>query len=75
MLGFLISCFFRMPPLWLCFAVMVPMLLDGFIQLLTRYESTNPRRLVTGLLFGYGLAGFFVITNIMAFRFGYNLVQ
>ncbi len=30
----------------------LPMVADGFLQLLTHYESTNYRRLVTGFLFG-----------------------
>lgn len=35
--------------------LMLPMLLDGFVQLLTTYESTNFRRFVTGFLFGFAL--------------------
>lgn len=35
---------------------LVPIGLDGTIQLLTDYESTNPRRLITGLLAG-GVTG------------------
>lgn len=35
--------------------LMIPMILDGFVQLLTSYESTNLRRLLTGLLFGFAL--------------------
>lgn len=34
-----------------------PLVLDGGIQLLTSYESTNIRRLWTGVLFGYALMG------------------
>jgi len=37
----------------MCF---VPLAADGFIQLLTGYESTNIRRLVTGLPFGWIMA-------------------
>jgi uncharacterized membrane protein len=32
--------------------MLTPMLLDGFIQLLTEYTSNNIKRMVTGLLFG-----------------------
>lgn len=32
--------------------LMAPMVADGLIQLLTSYESTNLRRLLTGILFG-----------------------
>lgn len=28
--------------------------MDGFWQQLTAYESTNTKRLITGLLFGFG---------------------
>ncbi len=35
---------------------LVPIGLDGTIQLLTDYESTNPRRLITGLIAG-GVTG------------------
>ena len=73
MILFLVSCFFWMPPYWLCLVLMSPLIVDGFTQKLTRYESTNFRRVVTGLLFGYGLAGFFILNNIYSFRFGYNL--
>lgn len=32
--------------------MMVPMVFDGFLQLLTSYESKNYRRCMTGILFG-----------------------
>ncbi|MDI6917945.1 MAG: DUF2085 domain-containing protein [Thermoplasmatales archaeon] len=36
-----------------------PMIVDGFLQLTTAYESTNPTRTLTGFLFGWILALFF----------------
>ena len=33
-------------------AALIPIGLDGTIQLLTDYESTNPKRLITGLIAG-----------------------
>ena len=36
----------------LVIAALVPIGLDGTIQLLTDYESTNPKRLITGLIAG-----------------------
>ncbi|MFL2940906.1 MAG: DUF2085 domain-containing protein [Candidatus Poseidoniales archaeon] len=36
----------------LVIAALIPIGLDGTIQLLTDYESTNPKRLVTGLMAG-----------------------
>ena len=36
----------------LIIAALLPIGLDGTIQLLTDYESTNPKRLITGLIAG-----------------------
>ena len=33
----------------------LPLILDGFLQLLTPYESTNVKRVLTGVPFGFGL--------------------
>lgn len=52
---------------------MLPMILDGGVQLVTSYESTNLRRFITGMLFGYALMRLFMVSTIWAFRFGYNL--
>jgi len=35
--------------------LILPMIIDGFTQLLTSYESKNYCRLITGLLFGFSL--------------------
>lgn len=47
--------FTYVPSLYLCLAIAIPMIVDGFTQLRTSYESTNNRRLITGLLFGYAI--------------------
>ena len=44
------------PPAWACGLLLLPLVADGFLQALTPYESTNLRRLATGVLFGFGLA-------------------
>lgn len=36
----------------------LPMAFDGGIQLVTSYESINPIRMITGLLFGFGFSAF-----------------
>ena len=54
-------------------ALLVPMAADGGLQALTPYESGNLRRLVTGLLFGYGLTALFLISTAWAFRFGMGI--
>lgn len=38
-------------------ALMLPMSIDGSLQLVSPYLSATPQRLVTGLLFGIGYAG------------------
>ena len=50
--------------------LLVPMLVDGGVQAATRYESTNLRRLFTGICFGYGIICLFLLTTGYAFRFG-----
>ncbi len=66
---------FWLPPLWLTLVLMAPMVIDGMVQLKTAYESTNLRRLVTGLLFGWGLVGFLWVTGRVFYGFGYALMQ
>lgn len=51
----------------ICVFLMLALIADGFLQLLTRYESTNLRRLLTGILFGVGfyeLAAWSVIQTV-----------
>lgn len=74
LLAFVTFFFFRLN-IKLSLIIMIPMLLDGFIQLLTSYESTNFRRVITGFLFGFGLYTLFAYSNIFVFNFGYNLVR
>lgn len=38
--------------------LMIPMIIDGGIQALLRIESTNPRRSITGYIFGIAMAFF-----------------
>lgn len=52
--------------------LMLPMLLDGFIQSLTNYESNNFKRFITGLIFGYALCNIFIMSVIFTFKCGYN---
>lgn len=42
---------------WWIVAGLAPIMIDGTLQLLTAYESSNPVRLITGLLAG-AVAGF-----------------
>ena len=53
--------------------LLIPMVLDGGMQQATAYESTNFRRLVTGMLFGYGIFSLFLRSMVWTFRFGFSL--
>lgn len=68
-------CLFWRPPAWACLVIMLPMITDGSIQMITRCESTNLRRVTTGFLFGYALIALVVLVGIHAFRTGYALVR
>ena len=67
----MVSLWFYLPSWWLVLVLIVPMVADGFIQLKTRYESTNLRRLLTGIPFGYSLVAMFVLFTKGLYDFGY----
>lgn len=52
--------------------MMIPMLIDGFTQRLTTYESTNIRRFITGFLFGIGITSLFSWSVLYTFSNGYK---
>ena len=54
MAAILIVCGMIMP-FWLCVLCVIPLILDGGIQLLFGILSNNTRRFVTGILFGVGI--------------------
>ena len=57
-------------PVITCILLMIPMVIDGFLQLLTKYESNNFKRVVTGLLFGYGLVNLYLHSVIFTLHLG-----
>lgn len=67
------SVAFVRPPLWGLLVLMVPMVLDGGIQMFTSYESGNIRRLITGTLFGFALTDVFLLSTAAVFRYGMAL--
>lgn len=69
-LAALIAVWFLRPPYWLMAVMMVPMAADGLIQGLTEYESTNWRRLITGILFGFGITMIILMFLITVFKLG-----
>ena len=60
------------PSLIISVIMMIPMLIDGFTQRLTTYESTNIRRFITGFLFGIGLTSLFLLSVSYTFSNGYK---
>ena len=73
LLGFLFALatmFLYTPPVYVLVIALVPMILDGLIQRFTPYESGNIRRLLTGLLFGYGAICLFVLSVEAVFLLG-----
>ena len=64
--------FFSIGAVW-SVIFMIPLIADGFVQSLTKYESTNTRRFITGVLFGIGLTTLFVLSSAYAFETGKNL--
>ena len=67
------SCFFfRLSLLW-ALLIMLPMVVDGFFQMFTVYESNNRRRFVTGFLFGVGLITLFAIHTLYLYEIGLKI--
>ena len=73
MLVALFSCFFLRPTILVSMLLLIPLVIDGAVQLVTSYESNNIRRFITGVLFGYGLIMIVVLTTIVAFQYGLSI--
>lgn len=58
--GVLIAICKGYPSFWVVCLMMLPLVVDGFIQRLTAYESKNLRRLWTGILFGIAFIFMFI---------------
>ena len=61
------------PSVPLLFLLLIPMILDGALQQRTSYESTNIRRFITGLLFGYGATLLFILSYAAVLKYGFRL--
>ena len=70
--GILTFAFFNVSA-WVALILMLPMLFDGFLQSLTKYESNNIKRCITGFLFGYGLITLFIISSLWVMSKGYTI--
>jgi len=69
----LFSCFFFRLSVPVSLIIMVPMVVDGLIQLCTAYESNNRRRFITGFLFGYGAIMLLAVSTAVAFEHGLQI--
>lgn len=73
LIGILLGMFsfpFYHPTPWIAIWLMIPMLLDGFAQALTRYKSVNGLRFITGILFGYALIVLFASSVVAMYQYG-----
>ena len=54
LIGELVMLFSIIPPISILHSILlsIPMLIDGSVQKITHYRSTNVRRFITGFLFG-----------------------
>ena len=50
---------------YLMILLWIPMIIDGLVQKYTSYLSNNKRRLITGLLFGFGYIYVFMMLDKM----------
>lgn len=55
--------------------MMIPLILDGTIQMCTKYESNNSKRFITGILFGIALYALFVKWTVSAYLLGQKIVS
>ena len=60
LMGIPIAICFGCPDFWVACVLMIPLVVDGFTQRLTAYESNNMRRLWTGILFGIAFIFMFI---------------
>ena len=73
--GFLLaflSCAFLEVPAWWLLAIL-PGAADGFRQLRTAYESSNLRRLWTGVLMGWGTMSLLIYSFVWTWRLGWKV--
>lgn len=67
------ASFMSIMPIYLLLLMLVPLILDGYIQLTTSYVSTNSRRFFTGLIFGYSLTTLFFRSTYATFKYGVQI--
>lgn len=50
--------------------LMIPLIIDGTVQMFTKYESNNTKRFITGVLFGYSLVSIHIISMVYVYNLG-----
>lgn len=73
--GICIVIFYGYPRFFMIPLLMLPMVLDGFLQLLTPYKSGNIRRVVTGFLFGIAFVFLLIYFHIICVNIAGNIVK
>ena len=64
---------FVQPPIRYCIFFTLPLIIDGFVQRFTPYESNNTRRFISGVLFGYGIISIFMHFYLFVWLIGYDI--
>ena len=54
LIGLMFSLVVHLENFYLMVLLCIPMIIDGFVQKYTQYFSNNKKRLITGLIFGFG---------------------
>jgi uncharacterized membrane protein len=70
-LSFVLFVIGKLPPVYIAIALLIPLALDWSLQQFFHILSTNPRRLLTGILGGFGVGS--IIWTIVACCFSYLL--
>lgn len=74
-IGFVLLNIYSIPFL-ISVILLLPLIFDGFLQMLTKYESINRRRFITGLMFGIGIFPFmWYVTNYILAFFGFEEIN
>ena len=68
----LISCFFVRQNIFISIACCLVMLVDWLLQRLKIKSSTNPRRLVTGIIGGFGVMSIYCLAILFVLDFTKN---
>ncbi|ONI46419.1 hypothetical protein AN641_00100 [Candidatus Epulonipiscioides gigas] len=74
LIAIIVSFFIRISFFYSCL-ILLPMIIDGSIQILTSYESNNIKRAITDFLFGVGLVMIMIQVALFSINIGIELSQ